>query len=479
MSKAERCGLAHTIFRDVLLACKTQQHPPALPPPSPVPRENRLSQHSGTAQGLASFVPPSADDLAPARGQIESPDRPLPLGIRSPPPVQKIGDTWVAASALGGSEIGIHGRQDNTTELRDSVQRLFDTAANRGSAEGEQELAASLPQREPGTTERIKAWQPDTEHDLSIFRASSSSSKRLRPSELGMRIPKTETVLSFDPADLNPSRSASQVRRNPTIKKDDDTPAHEPFRRWGRALSPVMDERERDVDEVTTATALRAPTHISHVTFPKPTVGGFRMGALPPIAASSESCESDSSASAILQTPRTAETVLTSVSGESTVLAKLDSHSTEHDVLSKQMVGVQGDLRTVLTSLSTLVTQARSPTMSQEVTTDKLDTLQLDVKALENAISLSSLTAPRSAPEEPKLPEIHAKLDSIAKLCEDLLARGTATPKGAAVAAVATGSDANKSPLIPGGPLEANAEEEKSAGEEVAQIMADLVSDLL
>jgi hypothetical protein len=178
VSKAECCGMAHIIVRDVLLACKTQQHPPALPPPSPVPRENRLSQHSGTAPGLASFVPPSADAFGSARGQIESPDRPLPLGIRSPPPVQKIGDTWVAASALGGSEVGIEGRHDNTTELRDSVQRLFDTAAS-GSAESERVPAASSPQHEPGTAERIKAWQPGMEHDLSIFRASSS--KRLPP----------------------------------------------------------------------------------------------------------------------------------------------------------------------------------------------------------------------------------------------------------------------------------------------------------
>jgi hypothetical protein len=115
--------------------------------------------------------------------------------------------------------------------------------------------------------------------------------------------------------------------------------------------------------------------------------------------------------------------------------------------------------------------------MSQGVTTDKFDTLQLDLKALENAISLSSLAVPRLAPEEPKLPEIHAKLDSIAKLCEDLLAQGTAAPKGAAVAVVATGRDANKSPIMPGGPMGAKSEEEKSAGEEVAQIMADLVSD--
>ena len=178
---------------------------------------------------------------------------------------------------------------------------------------------------------------------------------------------------------------------------------------------------------------------------------------------------------------------MTAVSSvDPTVLAKVDDHSTEHGTIAKQIDGVQVDMHRVIMSLGMLVQQSKSPIEAMpKALNEKLTSLQLDVKGVENALQLSSLASSRHGPaEEPKLLEVHEKLDSIARLCEDLLSKHEAVPKSATVPidglpirASRVGADTAKSPAPSDGMrLAVKPDEEQSAGEEVAQIMADVVS---
>lgn len=356
--------------------------------------------------------------------------------------------------------------------------------------------------------ERIKAWQPKTEHDLSIFSRHHSRRSAASAEPIGgdtashFDNPTTDTILSFDPNDLNPSRSASQVRRASSVQVNDDPAArYRPTTHSG--YMPVLDERSDDG----MTEALRAPTHISHVTFPKPTVGGARITAsqeptLPTIAsASNSSCETGESTT--MQTPRTGQTAPSTAATsimDQTVIAKLDTHSNEHGELAKQVDGVQLDLARAITALGALVSQSRTmsdPTKMPipSALDDKLTSIALDVKGVENALQLSNLASSRHAhQEESQLPEIHSKLDAIAKLCEEVLAKHNAgeiaglpeqeidglpirASRVAAPEHPATPSQA-KSPAIKkeGLSLIVENDEVKQAGQEVAQIMAELVS---
>lgn len=369
----------------------------------------------------------------------------------------------------------------STDALRSSVQRMFDDGPD----------AQEGPRRDSQATERIMAWQPTTERELSIF--SRSNTKRsnawVEPIDTGLQfeegyrvLPKSETILSFDPNDLNPSRSASQVRRTSAMAG-----GSEPTKRYGDRLPmPMLVEGGSD-DGVTDR---YPPTHLCHVTFPKPTVGGLPMmipGGLPMIP-SVTSSSVDTAESPALQTPHTDRSSMTTVSSvDPTVLAKLESHTTEHGTIAKQIDGVQVDIHRFITSLGTLVQQAKIPPDSfPKALDEKITSLHLDVKGVENALQLSSLASSRQAPvEDPKLLDVHTKLDNIAKLCEDLLSKQpppvpndtTALIDGLPIRASRVG-EAPKSPA-PSGSLSlfVKPREEKIAGEEVAQIMADLVGD--
>lgn len=476
--------LTHAMLttRDVLLACKSNGFQP-LPPPSPIASPRLSAQHATSPLGITSdgintpgfaFVPkeraPSGSTLKASRGSS------------SAPPVQKVGDRWVASSIIAPSSgMGspkLPGEAPDT--LRDSVQRMFDTGPDTPPPPVIEPLSQ---RRNSAITERIMAWQPVTERELSIFsRTASKRSQGASPSlprpemsRMGS-YPPAETMLSFDPNDLNPSRSASQVRRNPSTKQQQyDLP---------KTLGAVEEASMYDA-----GTTYPDPTHISHITFPKPSVRGLplipaplgtKVGALERIpSADNSSCGTGEGS--IPQTPASHQSETTSPSSiDHTLLAKLGDQSTEHHTISKQIDSVHVDLRQVILSLSALVTTSREADGERALPKgldDKLNTIQLDVKAIENALNLSSLSTSRlvqaEASAEPPLVEVHQKLDAIAKLCEDVLARSGASESLIAMkqekpqASTASGRRASG--------IDMDSEETKSAGDEVAQIMAELV----
>ena len=433
--------------------------------------------------------------------------------ISSAPPVQKFGDTWVAASVIGrgsGSDAELRPLPAGDV-LRDSVQRMFD----KGPDTRPTSTSDAGPSRSDSeATARIKAWQPTTERDLSIF--SRSGSKRSQtsnynynhnidsenptvsdhdqpgPSDILMGYAQPDTVLSFDMNDLNPSRSASQVRRTSTIVGGDEPT----IKRRGGNLTVVEEGSDDGMTE-----AMRAATHISHVTFPKPTIGAgngngtaalnfpsrHRNGTLTPIPSVSHST-TESEETATMVTPKTAQSTITTHTLDESVLDKLESHTSEHGQISKKVDGVQTELQSAISALSTIL--AHSKILSDPLKApipkaldDRLSSLGLDLKGIENSIQLSNLPKSReSIIDENQLPEIHAKLDTIAKACEAILARNaeanTASSNKQEPSITETTVTAAKRPPMPAKKgslnLTTDPDDEKKAGEEVSQIMAQL-----
>lgn len=506
------------LARDVLLACKPEQLR-ELPPPSPamLDTQNLPPSDHGHAQSISLDAYPfsTTDDKRTSSYsalQQRVADYESKTAASSAPPIQKVGDTWVAASVVGrasGSEADLRPLPEPDA-LRDSVQRMFDKGPD-----------ARVPSRSDSeATARIKAWQPTTERELSIFSRSGSkrSQASIGPLSADQHVAlesqvytetKSDTVLSFDPNDLNPSRSASQVRRTPTLVGGDQPT----IRRRGGPLTVV---EERSDDGLTEA--MRAATHISHITFPKPIVTtalNIPHRLLTPIPSASES-STESGETTAMVTPHTSRSVVSVHTLEGSVLDKLDSHSSEHSDIAKQVDGVQNGLQAAITTLSALLAQSKilSDPMQAPVPRaleDRLSSLGLDVKGLENAIQLSSLAAKVQAVEEPKLPELNAKLDTIARACAEILAmhkQNSATavvpddvkadkttlanlPPKASVNDAAlppntqskvSGSSASRAkPVTPPQPQKRSSlnvvtdpKDEKEAGEEVAQIMAQL-----
>ena len=458
-----RLGWVSAIW-DVLLAFKPEETR-ELPPPSPV-MDRRPTSHVQTAS-LASFPFPDAANDPDSSGLSDFEHRINAMEkSSSAPPVQKIGDTWVAASQLGRGSFSLSDTEARAPRdnLRDSVQRMFDAGPDVTLA-----LGPAPSRSDSEATARIKAWQPVTERDLSIFSRSGTTRSEpstdpttvSRPMDLDSRTyTKTDTVLSFDPNDLNPSRSASQVRRTSTLLGAEGT-----VKRRVAALT-VVDERSDDG----MTEAIKAATQISHVTFPKPSVSlDHTHRSLTPIPSVSHS-SAGSEVPTTMATPHTARSTVTMASSiDQTVLAHMDTHSTDHDKLSKQVDGVQVDLRSAILSLSTLLAQSKvlsDPAQAPvpKALDDRLTVLGLDIKGIENAFQLSNLASSRQPTEDPKLPEIHDKLDSIAKACEDILARSRTTGPTPLPIPTKRGSLG----------LASDPEGEKQAGEEVAQIMAQL-----
>jgi hypothetical protein len=337
-------------------------------------------------------------------------------------------------------------------------------------------------------------------------------------SELG-RHDKTfdaDTVLSFDPNDVNPSRSASQVRRKSISDR------HKPVNHLA-----VLEENDGSLSEGMGPGPLKAPTFLSHVTFPKAQVAGLPVApafsvmskvkafetATSPTSSqpslsrqksgvtlrsqtsqtsagmagigamtggegmektrTTSSVDTHDSQDGLLRTPGTQTSyALPSTSDHHSckaLIGHLDRHSRDHDVLASQIGGVQIDLKTVLSSLTGLVNGTKID--------DKLDTLGMDIKAIENALNLNSLSTARlnsiTSPEDADtqipggISQVHDKLDAIAKLCEEVLAKDKAriTENGKA--------PASPSPQGKLG-IMVDADEQKGAGQEVAQIMAEL-----
>ena len=464
--------------RDVLLAGKTNEFQ-SLPPPSPTGSPRPSAQFAGSPLALPpdtvttsgfTFVP---KDRAPSGSTLKA-----SRGSSSAAPIQKVGDRWVASSIIAPSS-GMPSPKllaQNPDALRDSVQRMFDTGPDTPPPAVES-LAL---RRDSAVTERIMAWQPVTERELSIFsrtgskRSQATSPSFPRPDMVRMdSYTKAETALSFDPNDLNPSRSASQVRRNLSPKRQVyDLP------------NPLNAVEEASNYEA--ATTYPDPTHVSHITFPKPSVRGLpvvprgstKVGSLEMIpSATNSSCETGGTES--IRTPASGQSGSTSPSSfDHTLLAMLDDQKTEHLTISKQIDGVHVDLRQVILSLSALVSDSRTDTEAPRGLDDKLNTISMDVKAIENALNLSNLSTSRfttaESPAENGFAEVHQKLDAIAKLCEDVLARGNGQGGD-----LIKGEKPQKFETAPAGRrlgVVVDKEEAKSAGDEVAQIMAELVS---
>ncbi|WRT68602.1 uncharacterized protein IL334_005580 [Kwoniella shivajii] len=528
---AGRLGWVSAIW-DVLLACKSTQ-PPTLPPPSPLVPPTTLSRNP------TSTIPPASPLSASFQRQEQSEfqSRLRALEARSSgssaPPVQKVGDTWVAGSALGVPTSDVETLPNPAAEpmnmrtksegvgvgLRDSVQRMFDLGPDPDlTLERPKSASVQLPMRQSSDmSERIKAWQPSSTVSSSSYSShkdrstapsfsrtnsnKSTTSENARNTHVPYNeidrehgFPTSETMLSFDPNDLNPSRSASQVRRPaPTVIGMNGTNMEERQRRYGMISQkdhlpmPILEEGSNDgsgngsgIGSDTLTFLARPPTHISHITFPKPNVGGVQMiPSLPTIQSESRgssSCGTDintkSRPSTEMQTPKTRPSSITTSysTGDPTVLAKLDTHSNEHGTLSKKIDGVQIDLKQMINSLGGFIQQSRDlsekPTemVIPKMMDDRLNTIQLDVKSIENSLQLSNLANTREAGKEmddDKMTEVNEKLDKIAKLCQEVLTKQAIAPS-------------SSSPPMRSTLTASPSEEEKSAGQEVAQIMADL-----
>ena len=462
----------------------------ALPPPSPTasPRPSvqlgstPLRVPSGPYRGDLGL--PSQDFAPRERAQSGSTLK-ASRGNSSAPPVQKVGDRWIAAGAIPNSDIGSPRPVDAGAALRSSVQRMFE--AGPDAVETEDEPMETLPT--PGSSrlaDRVNAWQPVSERELSIFSRNNSKRSAVpgKPATFSEidRVngyPRTETTLSFDPNDLNPSRSASQVGRKTNAL---NAP---------RNGLTVVDEGSVAME---TFTNFPAPTYISHVTFPKPTVGGLRILPVPPtqpeaVLGGLETIPSadNSSVESGEETVRTpASTAASSL--DHTILAKLQTQTTEHGTLSNQIDGVHVDLRQVILSLSSLLARTKKTedeTYISPALDDKLSTIHMDVKAIENALNLSTLSTARlddagRAPglTESNLADVHAKLDAIASLCENVLAKSSAGSVDGTTAKETKDKSGSAKAGAPQGSLGivVDSDEEKTAGDEVAQIMAELVS---
>ena len=481
--------------RDVLLACKSQGTP-ALPPPSPMVASVPIQPLPEQPQYLPTTLPdlhlvPVLAEPSGVKARLAALE--ARAGLTSPPPVQKIGDAWVAASVIGGSS-DVSARKTTTgVELRNSVQRMFDTGPDTAR---DLSIVASPTRRESAVDERIRAWQPGTQDAAALFSRNNSQRSQAvgQPIRVGdfereNGFPKSETGWSFDPNDLNPSRSASQVRRASTLLGGE-----EPVRRYGPKPSlPSLEEKDSDGGSGTQMEK-GAPTHISHVTFPKPTVAGERIPAFEPMpvipSATNSSVETEETS---LKTPRTATSVTSHSSADPTVLAKLEAHTTDHGSLAKQIDGVHVNIKEILATLTPASLETRIQNGTRGIDT-KLDTLQLDVKGIGSALQLANLAQGRRPAEEmvePKLPEVQQKLDRIVQICEDLLAKYAAaqaennstapeSTQGTKTVGSALAVEGRPATAKPSGLAvrSGQAEEEKQAGEEVAQIMADVVSCL-
>ncbi|WVQ79717.1 hypothetical protein IAT38_001817 [Cryptococcus sp. DSM 104549] len=160
-------------------------------------------------------------------------------GFSSLPPIQKVGDTWVADGPLatGNSDVGASRPKrrlvevDHDDELRESVRGMFPASAIP-NLDGPPTPTRAARTIDRSTSERILAWQSPqpTERGLSIF-ARARGGEPPAEDEVPYRravvqepvaqetlsvVPRSDTMSSFDSNDLNPSRSASQVKRAPS-----------------------------------------------------------------------------------------------------------------------------------------------------------------------------------------------------------------------------------------------------------------------
>ena len=571
-----------------------------------------------------------------------------PVGNGNAPPVQKIGDRWVAASMVGkgGSEVSEATRrlQGAPDALRHSVKRMFDThpqtefpvpsipiqepirlymaGSNRvreydnESDEGDPTIipprvrspspngspirfdsnaslgiASASTKAQRDVAEKIRAWQPQTERELSIFarspsRASSKSASRRKALTEADRDGSFKTDVSFDPSDLNPSRSASQVAIPREIPRRRGTKSTAPLPNVDENMPPAtsnetgensgftpmaqkafsqMSKNKSDTEQARPGTIQLPAGDNTILSGPKSNVmlspmaeRAFRFMAAKPVDVdmddetgshetirktpsksredrhtrlpksvemfSADTHSSETGESASVKTPNTDYTQITRPSPRTRAegdedVEMPDDGLTPGVAFSKllpaysdlshpeQMTGMRDrkvsrssaeqvnlasrDLQKVITCLTTLVGASKAledPSTLPRGLDDRLNTIQLDVKAIENALNLSALRLPSPStveeqtpvtPSDTALPEVHARLDAIQRLCEEVLARhdqSVPVPVPVPVSDTAKpAKPAKKGTETLGLGLTMN-DDEQSAGDEVAQIMAELVS---
>ena len=643
VDEVERCADS---FRDVLLACKSEGQA-LIPPPSPTgspgappwaQQRDQLMSSSAPQRPIdepspfrTNLADPGANGASPSRHYDRRESIDGPVGRGAAPPVQKVGDRWVAASVVGTSDVSDDPRSKTTKPdaLHNSVKRMFDSPAQGDFPPGQERtrlyMATADGIREYDNesdggdesiippnlkspsingapirfdssatigignktgheaTERILAWQPATEKELSIFarspsRASSRSQSRrkvLSDTDRDNSFKTAEshdTEVSFDPSDLNPSRSASQAGRGreketprrrgskatPLPPVDENTPPARPgqlethfspmaekaFRRISRTdytdegppktptktpkdlkspkgadtgLSPLAERAYRQLAGKSMDHAPESPISpkTSRQVDQSPRKQRHDRPALPRGVEvfSTETHSSETMESAAIRTPQTEHRHRDHQSpqmrrdsdgdvpmegpnqgerGSGGALSKLLpaysdlSHSEVGGFDEKSASGpnvhlATKDLQKVISALTTLVGASKAlddPSTLPKGLDDRFNTIHLDVKAIENALSLSGLRLPGVTPtkdddkSDPELPVVHAKLDAIQRMCEDVLARQDDLVK-ASQSDKSVKSSGKAKQLGLGLTLN---DDEKSASDEVSQIMANLVS---
>ncbi|WVQ72027.1 hypothetical protein IAR50_001571 [Cryptococcus sp. DSM 104548] len=238
--------------------------------------------------------------------------------------LQLVGDEWVASRPLSGPPSGYGSSEDGSprrplplplpvkedSPLRNSITRMFSDhkpasqvqeKSDGGDVFGVDETPMDVPRpfnekqrsssRSSEASQRILDWQTpvQTEHDLSVFARS-----RLPPIPISepflphkdedeqvehLNIPPSETMLSFDSDDLNPSRSASQVGRADTVadhdgdegKQEQEEQDKTPTKKKKKASGDVKSRAAMWESQTTEKDALgKATSHLSRITFPKP-----------------------------------------------------------------------------------------------------------------------------------------------------------------------------------------------------------------
>lgn len=283
-------------FRGILP--RTPVLPPITPSETPFGSISSPLRHSSRHSSPLSI---------PHRGSIGTVED---AGFGSFPSIQKVGDEWVAGGPLHTLSNDLESlrsrpRLREDSPLRESVSLMFadklpSQTPPRQSSVPQPEVGRSTSHASSEASQRILEWQAPVQNrkELSV----SAQSQLLPTSFLSSGIdvgsatmPHSDTMLSFDSEDLNPSRSASQVGRVPTdVDMGEITPKQTRTAGAGEvkskaaaweARSALSSEQELD--------PFGAPTHISRITFPKPFVGNAPLASSPKISLTPTSYKAD------------------------------------------------------------------------------------------------------------------------------------------------------------------------------------------
>lgn len=272
-------------FRGILP--RTPVLPPITPSETPFGSISSPLRHSSRHSSPLSI---------PHRGSIGTVED---AGFGSFPSIQKVGDEWVAGGPLHTLSNDLESlrsrpRLKEDSPLRESVSLMFadkppSQTPPRQSSDQQPEVGRSTSHASSEASQRILEWQAPVQNrkELSV----SAQSQLLPTSFLSSGIdvgsaamPHSDTMLSFDSEDLNPSRSASQVGRVPTdIDMGEITPQQTRTAGRGEVRSKAAAWEAKSVlsSEQEQPDPFGAPTHISRITFPKPFVGNAALASSP------------------------------------------------------------------------------------------------------------------------------------------------------------------------------------------------------